>query len=118
MKQQQALTAYTTIIGLGKRATGKSAFALFKLKSRLKELVDFQSEEEMKLIEKHGGKLEENGFVTFKNDEEKAKFVEERRELANMDIDPEIAPVRIDPEQIPDINIDEIEALNGFVEFE
>lgn len=118
MKQQQALTAYTTIIGLGKRATGKSAFALFKLKSRLKELVDFQSEEEMKLIEKHHGKLEANGFVTFEDDEERTKFVKERGELAYMDIDPEIAPVTINPEQIPDINIEEIEALNGFVEFE
>lgn len=118
MKQHQALKAYTTIIALGKRATGQTAFALYKLKQQLKQLVDYQAEAETNLVEKYGGKIADNGIVVIEDEENRRKFVAEKVQLDNMDIAKEVAPVTIIPEQIPDINIDEIEALNGFVNFE
>ena len=102
---------------MGKRATGKTAFALFKLKNELKQFVDFQADEETKLVEKYDGELQ-NGFVMIADEEKRKQFIEEKKQLDNMDIDHEIVRVKIDPDAISDINIDEIEALNGFVDFD
>lgn len=118
MTHGQALKAYTTIIGLRKRAKERTAYFLFRLKEELKPLVDFQAEEEMKLIEKYDGKVNEMGFVMIEDDEKREAFLKEKEELARMVIDPEITPVKINPEKIADINIEEIEALSGFVNFE
>ena len=118
MKQKQALKAYTTIIAMGKRVRGKAAFGLFRLKKDLKEVIDFQAEEEMKLIEKYGGTIMEGGIVTIEDEEKRLAFLKEKEELGEMDIDQEINPVTIGTDSITDINIWEIEALEGFVNFE
>ena len=118
MTHEQAIRAYTTIISMGRRAKGKAAFALFHLKGRLKEVIDFQAEKEMELIKKYDGELRDGGLVFIEDKEKRKQFLEEKNEIGKMEIEPEITPVRINPELIPDINIEEIEALSGFVNFE
>ena len=116
--QQQALTAYAILMGMGKKATGEAAFSLFRMKQKLKEIVEFQSEEEAKLVDKLGGKITETGQIIFAGEEEKRAFIEEKKKLGGMEIDPAIEPIRIAPDKIPEINMDEIEALQGFIIFE
>ena len=116
--QQQALTAYAILMGMGKKATGEAAFSLFRMKQQLRDIVEFQSEEEAKLVDKLGGKITETGQIIFAGDEEKRAFIEEKKKLGSMEIDPAIEPVRIAPDKIPEINMDEIEALQGFIIFE
>ena len=116
--QGQVLAAYSAILGMGKRVTGAVAFSLFRVKQQLKPLIEFQTEEEMKLIQKYGGELDESGQISFKKPENKAKFLKERSEFSRMEIKPPLEPVKVDPAAIPDINMEEIEALNGFIEFE
>ena len=118
MTQAQAVKAYTTIIRLGKRATGKTAFALFKLKSQLKDVVEFLSEEETKLIDKYNGSVDETGRVHIEDAEKMKEFIREKSELDNIDIDAAITTVNVNPDQIAGINIEEIEALADFVNFE
>lgn len=116
--QQQALTAYAILMGMGKKATGEAAFSLFRMKQQLRDIVEFQSEEEAKLVDKLGGKITETGQIIFAGDEEKLAFIEGKKKLGSMEIDPAIEPVRIAPDKIPEINMDEIEALQGFIIFE
>lgn len=116
--QQQALTAYAILMGMGKKATGEAAFSLFRMKQQLRDIVEFQSEEEAKLVDKLGGKITESGQIIFAGDEEKRAFIEGKKKLGSMEIDPAIEPVRIAPDKIPEINMDEIEALQGFIIFE
>ena len=116
--QQQALTAYAILMGMGKKATGEAAFSLFRMKQQLRDIVEFQSEEEAKLVDKLGGKITETGQIIFAGDEEKRAFIEGKKKLGSMEIDPAIEPVRIAPDKIPEINMDEIEALQGFIIFE
>lgn len=111
MTQKQAITAYGTIIKIGGKVSGKNAFALFRLKQQLKEVVEFQAEEEMKLVEKYNGQITENGQIIIDH-ESRPKFIKEREELGSMECD--IQPVEIGE---IDITLDEIEALNGFVKF-
>ena len=105
-------------MGMGKKATGEAAFSLFRMKQQLRDIVEFQSEEEAKLVDKLGGKITESGQIIFAGDEEKRAFIEGKKKLGSMEIDPAIEPVRIAPDKIPEINMDEIEALQGFIIFE
>ena len=118
LTQQQALTAYAILMGMGKKATGEAAFSLFRMKQKLREIVEFQAEEEQKLVDKLGGKITETGQIIFAGDDEKRAFIEEKKKLGEMKIDPAIEPIRIAPDKIPEINMDEIEALQGFIIFE
>ena len=116
--QRQALSAYTAIRDMGRKATGKAAFSLFRMKQRLKEVVEFQSEEELKLVEKFGGKVTEGGQILIADEEKKLQFLKEHRAFYDMVLDPPLETVTIRAEDLPEISLDEIEALDGFVIFE
>lgn len=116
--QHEAVIAYATLIRLGPKVTGKTAFALFKLKQSLQATVTFQSEEEMKLVEKCGGTVSENGRIDFSDKAKQDEFLKEQKELLNMECDPDIQPVKVSIDAIPDITMADIESLDGFVIFE
>ena len=63
LTQHRAVVAYSTIIRMGQKVAGKAAFSLFRLKQSLKQIVEFQSEEEMKLVEKYGATVTEDGRI-------------------------------------------------------
>ena len=82
--QGQALKAYTALMGMGKKAVGKAAFALFRMKSQLKTVIDFQAEQEQNLVEKNGGKITEDGKILFAEVDQRKAFATERAELEKM----------------------------------
>ena len=114
MKQRNAVLAYKMLATMGTRVSGETAFALYGLKKKLKEIVDFQSEEEVKIVQKYGGEIAENGLVVIK--ENRKEFMEEWEKLG--DLECEIEKISIPISQVPDIKLDEIEALDGFINFE
>jgi len=114
----KALIAYAALTRMGQKATGKAAFSLFRMKQKLEEVVRFQGEQERTLAEKHGTKIMEDGALIFPDDKAKAAFMEDKKALYDMEIDPEIEPIKVQIDQLPAINMEEIEALNGFIEFE
>ena len=116
--QRQALAAYAVLMGMGRKATGEAAFSLFRMKQKLKEYVDFQAEEEEKMVERAGGQITEDGKIIIEDPMKRKAFLEEKKKLGEMEIKPAIEPIRIAPERIPEINMDEIEALQGFIIFE
>ena len=114
--QKRAVEAYAVLNQMGRKVTGKTAFTLFRLKRKMKEIVEFQGEEEIKLVEKHGGRLTEDGRIIFDDAEMKTAFQIEQRKLGEMEC--EIEPVMLKDDEIPQITMAEIEALDGFVIFE
>ena len=112
---KQAINAYNILTSLGKRVTGKTAYDLFQLKLNLKSIYDFQSEEELKLVEKYHAKVKDNGSVVIDDPEERKAFIEEREKLENLECDIDHITLAID--DIPDITMNEIEALYSFVDF-
>ena len=113
MTQGNAIVAFGAINRMGARATGNVAFTLFRLKKELKTIVEFQSEEEQKLIEKYKGAVTENGVIVVQ--ENRDEFFKEREKLRAMECD--IEPVDVPMSGIPEITLAEIEALEGFVKF-
>ena len=116
LTQKQAIIAYGTIMRMGQKVAGKAAFSLFRLKQTLRGIVEFQSEEEMKLVEKYGAKVTDDGRILPGDDADKfAELLKEKAELGEMECD--VVPVEIDLESVPEITMNEIEALDGFVIF-
>lgn len=109
MTQAQAVQAYGTLMKIGGKVTGADAFALFRLRKQLREVVEFQVEEEQKLVDKYGGKVE-NGRILIPDVEKRAAFIAEHDALGAMACD--VEPVEAGTEGI---TMDEIEVLDGFV---
>lgn len=114
--QRKVVDAYAVLNQMGRKVTGKTAFALFRLKKQMKEIVEFQGEEEVKLVEQYGGKITEDGRILFGDKEMRTAFQMEQRKLGDMEC--EIDPIVIGTGEIPQITMEEIEALDGIVNFE
>ena len=112
---RKAVTAYVTLKGMGMKAAGMTAFSLFKLKKELETVVQFQSEQEMKLVEKYKGEVMETGAIRIADPEQRKAFEKEYRELGNVEC--EIDGIEVSIDQIPEITMQEIEALDGLVKF-
>ena len=115
--QRQALNAYVALTRMGKKATGKAAFSLFRMKQKLKDVVEFQAEQEQQLVERFGGKVSEEGMIMIADDDQRKAFLEDREKLHSMELEPAVEPVTVEISGLPEINMEEIEALDGFVEF-
>lgn len=116
--QKEAMTAYVALCRMGKKAKGRTAHRLFRVKAELKGQIDFQAEQEEAMIERCGGTVTEDGKILFADKEQQKAFIRERKELDEMEVEPEIKPIRISQDSIPDIDLEEIEAIRPFVEFE
>ena len=114
----KALTAFGALIRVRNQVRGKTALDLFRLKNALKENVDFQVEEEMKLVNEYGGAVTDTGAIVIADKGKREAFLKARKELGEMECDVEGEPVRVDLEKCPDITMEDIEQLDGFVIFE
>lgn len=114
----EAFNAYLTLSRIRSKVKGMDALHLFHLKNMLQESVDFQNEEEGKLIEEAGGVITDNGTIIIADPEKKKAYMKARKELAEMQTEVQTEPVKVNLERNPDITMEEIELLQGFVEFE
>ena len=118
MKQGKAVNAYKTLCKLSnKQLRLKTAYEIYVLKNKLKEIYDFQIEQEKKLIEEYGARFSEDGKLQFCNTEDATNFMKMINEISELDCEIEYMPVSISSDEDIMISIDEIENLKGFVEF-
>lgn len=128
MKQRELVRAYNSLneINRCRLTDGKLAMQIYKLKSKLQPIFDFQIQEEEKIFNEHPNfdpRL--NGVVIGKDgvnrDEalNEAKIVsEELKKLADIDVDFEFEPFDFDlnAHNVP-ISGEDIENLNSFINF-
>lgn len=116
--QKSAVRAYHTIVKLSNEPLPLPvSYKLFKLKKKLSPHFEFQSEQEVALIEQLHAKYDDGGWV-FETDEDRDTFIAKIKEINEMDIE-----VDIDPEKLPlgenlMLSISDMEALADFIEFE
>lgn len=113
----KVLSAYVALNRVRNKVKGKTALDLFRLKNAMKDSVDFISEEEMKLVNEHGGAVTETGTIIIADKDKRAAFMTARKELDMMECDVEMSPPVVNMENNPDITMEDIEQLDGFVEF-
>lgn len=115
--QEKAVAAYKAINELRQKVKGKEALGLFHMKRVLQEHVDFMVEEEDRLFNEYGGKMLPGNLVVIENPEKRAEFQKAYKALLQTECEVKEEPVEISMEKNPDISLEQIEVLDGFVNF-
>lgn len=117
MTHKKVITAYKVLEKMSKQTLPiKEAYALHKLRGKLKTAFDFQVEQEERLIEKLNPKIE-NGSLFFQNVDDAQEWQDEMIAVGNMESDIEFEPIKISINDDLQISLDDIDALEGFVDF-
>lgn len=124
MKQKDIIIAYKAITNFNqneknkKNASVRTTHDLFIIKKLLEPHWQYQSELERDIFQETEAKMLENGDIEFKSQEQKDKFFEKLNEVSNLDIDlGDFTKVKIKLDEDINIPMDDMEALDPFVEF-
>ena len=120
---RKSLEAYGILVGMGrKQIPTPVAYKLYKLRQKLKGVLEFITEQEQVLAEKFGVVIDDDGHFVFPDDaEKKEQFIEARTELMDAESEIEGDEIVVRLADLPDkleISMNEFEALEGFVRFE
>lgn len=118
MKQGQIIKAYKAINNLAAQPLPlREAYALHKLRAALRPTWDFQQQEEEKEIRRLEPQFEQNGDLLFKSPDDAAAFRAKLKALEENEVDVEYKPVNVRMAEGVALTVNDIEALDGFVEF-
>ena len=107
MKHITIISAYGALKELSQlKLPIKTAYAVYKMLKKADECYNFFVTEERKLIEKHGGVVEQTtGRISFNDAGANAAFQAEYMELHNLDIDWDLAPIQLDLDALDDCKL-------------
>ena len=111
---------YAAFLGINQirnQVRGMDALHLFHLKNMLKESVDYMAEEDVRMVADAGGVITETGMVIIADKEKQKEYVKARKELDDMETEIQTDPVVILISRCPDVTVEQIERLEGFVIF-
>lgn len=119
MKHVKILNAYPIIKDLKKiRFNGKTALQLNRMEKELKEVYDFQMEEHQKLFKDYKPEYnQETNQLSFKTEDECDAFLKASNELDELEHEVKAPVVRIPIEKVPEISGDDMDKLEGLIEF-
>ena len=116
--QRNALNAFSVIAVMARKPMNSTAaYKLFKLKKALSEIVEFQAEQEKKLVGEHGGSITETGRVSFNDKAKEEEYTKAYRELQGLECDVPVERLTMRLVDVPEITIAEIESLDPFIEW-
>ena len=116
--QGKALAAYTNLLMMSKKPMNSlTSYKLFKIKKALADIMEFQAEQERKLVADHGGSINESGRVLFTDKAKEAEYSKAFKELKALECEVNVEPVEMNPVEIPDMSISDIEILSPFIEW-
>lgn len=117
MKQSQMVNAYKVLENLSKQTMPiKTAYAVHKLRGKLKPAFDFQVEREEMLVEKLNPEFKD-GRLVFKTVDDAQEWNDEMTAIADIDSDIEFEPITATMTDDMRLTPNDVEALDGFVNF-
>lgn len=116
---RKAVEAYLTLVKLSDvRRAPATQIKLFKLKKLLQPSFEFTGEEEKKLIEELGGVVDDLGKVTFQKTEDLVQYNKERIKLLELECEVDLEKkMTVHSEELKEISLAEMEALETFIDF-
>lgn len=119
MKHATIFAAYPVIAYLKQyRFDGLTALRLSKLEKELKEVYDFQTEEQQKLIaEYHPEYDKKTNQLKFKDAQTCDAFVKAANELDNLEHEMKSPLIRIPIEKVLELSADEMDRVSDLIEF-
>ena len=120
--QGKAVSALIAINRIsGQKMPSFAAYKLFRLRKKLKDVAEFQSEQEEKLVEELGGKINELGNVIWNDLSEKAakdaEYAKRHKELEDMDCEIYTEKIMMTFKEISEITPRDMEAMDDFIEW-
>lgn len=119
IKQKQAVQAFTSLVTIARKPMPSfAAYKLFRLKKKLKDVVEFQTEQENSIVEELGGKVLENGSVLFEDKSKYPEFAARQRELDDMECEVEgDEKIVMVMKELPELSIADLENLEPFIDW-
>lgn len=116
--QGKAVSAYAALAQMSRKPMPSfAAYKLFRLKKALAPIIEFQSEQEAKIVEELGGQINENGTIQLEDPEKRREYVDRHRELEAMTCEVDTKQIVMHMKELPDLSLSEIEALDEFIEW-
>lgn len=117
--QGKAVTAYITLATMArKQMPSFAAYKLFRLKKKLADIVEFQSDQEQKLAEELGGAFNpENGTLQISDPDKRKEYNDRHRELEDMECEIQGEKIIMTMKEMPDLSMADMETLDEFVEW-
>lgn len=113
-----AVNALITINKLGQNPMKSfAAYKLFRLKKLLKDAAEFQTEQEMKIIEEMGGEVGERGKVLFEESDKYIEFAKRQKELSDMEYEFEGDKISMYMTELPNLSVGDMETLDAFIDW-
>jgi hypothetical protein len=114
--QGKAVLAYTTLAQMSRKPMPSfAAYKLFRLKKALSPVVEFQSEQEMKLVDELGGKITEAGMIQIDGADKRKEYAEKHRELEAMACEIDLEKITMTMKELPELSVADMETLDDFV---
>lgn len=120
--QGKAVSALIAINRIsGQKMPSFAAYKLFRLRKKLKDVAEFQGEQEEKLVEELGGKINDMGRVIWNDPGEKAakdaEYAKRHKELEDMECEIDTEKIMMTFKEISEITPQDMEALDDFIEW-
>ena len=116
--QGKAVAAYATLNQMARKPMNSfTAYKLFKLKKALGMIVEFQSEQEVKLIKELGGQVAESGAILIDDKEKRMEYAKRHKELEELVCDVNIEPMVMHMKELPEITMADMDTLETFIEW-
>lgn len=118
VQQKQAVSAYTSLTIIARKPMPSfAAYKLFRLKKKLKDTVEFQTEQEESIVKEMGGEVMENGSVLFDDKGKYTEFKKRQTELDEMECDVETEKISMYMKELPELSIADLENLEPFIDW-
>lgn len=115
---EKAIAAYKAIASIGQQPiTAGTAIQLFRLRKALQDAVDFVTEQEKKLVGEAGGQITEEGMIIVADPDKRKKFNERLLDVYRTEYEAPDA-ITLRASDLPKLTILDLDALDGFVNFE
>lgn len=119
MLLKKIIPAYKALLTLEEQMLPlKLSYNIFKLKKQLQPAWDFQRERENEILQQFPPQEFTNGNFKFKTVKQAKGFKAKMDELAEMDFELEVKPMKLQLTEMLEITPKDIEALDEFVIFE
>ena len=94
-----------------------TAYKLFRLKKAVGLIVEFQSEQERKLIHELGGSVADSGAILIDDKEKRIEYAKRHKELEELECDVNIEKMVMHMKEVPEIAMQDMETLEEFIEW-
>ena len=112
LTQKQAIEAYRSVRKLEEQDMPyRDARVLFEARKALEPQLQFQDEQERKLLDQLGCQISQNGAIMFSSEDAKAEYIRKITEIGEVEVEVDLEKKKFNPDALT-MNARDIEALD------